>query len=905
MPEAEGTTIRPIERGDVVDANRRNHERESSARRGGARGLAVALLIGVAPGCVAHQSLVADVPLVNPAGPTPVRVSPGAKASSEGFPATLSAHETTGPEVAGGAWTVGGEPTRAVASGSLPTAWPNPKASAFSSSTGSNGPIVDSGHDAEEEKPIRIVTSGSLPTAWPDPNGTSVAAPSVSNDPIADAVRKVSEEPSRPVALGALPTAWPDPKAPETSPPVPPASVDQAVSNIPRPVEVPARSLAVAVAPRPPAVSFPKDREDRRASQDGSIVRTDIAPAPEFETAPAPGLAPAIPPPAATLPIDLPTALKLADSANPVIGEARSRIGEALGAQIQARTLLFPSLTAGGNYRDHTGNLQRSSGEILNVSLQSLYFGGGARAVAASTVEIPAVLVTAHLTDAFFEPLAARQQVTAAGFDASATANSVLLGVATEYLDLQGAMARLKARTRTEEEAAEVARITDAYARVGEGTRADADRAATEWKLRRAGIVEAEGQVAVASARLVRRLHLDPTLRIDPAGDPLALFTLVEPDRPLEEMVETAIRQRPEVLARGADVGRAEYRLKQERMRPLLPTLWAGFGGGAFGGGSNLVPPAFHDFRGRTDFDVVAYWSVRNFGLGDFAVQKRRNAEVGEAATAKVRAVNLAREQVAEARGSILARREEIAVALEEIATARDGFEKDLERIRGAAGPPLEVLDNLRYLGRAREALIDAVVGYNQAEFRLFVAMGTPPPLQGPTELAPKGSSESALAEAPAALPADRDGTLAEAGTNQPPADVADPIGASREAQTVAPGDIREAMAALARARRGAVAASDAYERSQNQLLETVAADNAKVDRKAALETLMGLAEAHRAEMGARLEYDRALWQVFESLGAVPTEVASPKPESDPRVRRSGAEAPPAPPVPNASTPGP
>ncbi len=75
---------------------------------------------------------------------------------------------------------------------------------------------------------------------------------------------------------------------------------------------------------------------------------------------------PVIPPPVGEYPIDLSTALRLAEAENPTIAVARARIIEALALQTAARALLLPSINPGTNYHLHTGNLQRSSGTILN-----------------------------------------------------------------------------------------------------------------------------------------------------------------------------------------------------------------------------------------------------------------------------------------------------------------------------------------------------------------------------------------------------------------------------------------------------------------------------------------------------------------------------------------------------------
>jgi outer membrane protein TolC len=598
-----------------------------------------------------------------------------------------------------------------------------------------------------------------------------------------------------------------------------------------------------------------------------------------------------------TYPIDLPAALRLAESINPTIGAARARIGEALAYLQQARVLLLPTLNAGGNYHGHNGVVQRSAGNILAVSSQSLYFGGGARAVAQNTIEVPAVLVASHLTDAFFEPLAARQHLTSVGFDATATANTVLLGVALDYVALQGTIALLKARERTASEAAEVARITTEYARTGEGRKADADRAATEWRLRRADVRSAEGQVAMASARLVHRLHLDQTVRMEPVGDPLQVFTLIDPDVATEDLLKRAVHVRPEILARSADVARAEYRLQQERLRPLLPTLWLGFSGGAYGGGSNITPPLLANFAGRADFDVVLYWTLQNLGMGNLSLQKQRGRQRDEADGIRVRAVNLVRDEVAAAKADVLSNRQQIAVTLEEIKAAHDGFLKDLKRIQGAAGPPLETLDNLRYLARSRESLIEAVVGYNQAQFRLWVALGSPPPLEGATEPTPPAGTNALIAMAPTGTLPDHSGGSAD------PTSVQNGGGASSTAssQSSMSGgpDVRVGLESLSRAHHHESALSVEQDRIQERLLKGLVEGGSVPDRKQFLEDLRRLADLHREEAVARAEYDRALWLVYATVSGGNVEDSTSSPD---RVKRqAGSATPIASPLPNSA----
>ncbi len=73
--------------------------------------------------------------------------------------------------------------------------------------------------------------------------------------------------------------------------------------------------------------------------------------------------------------------------------------------------------------------------------------------------------------------------------------------------------------------------------------------------------------------------------------------------------------------------------------------------------------------------------------------------------------------------------RREIDVQTARLAVAEAGFREELARIRGGEGLPIELLDNLTRLVSGRQAIVAAIAAYDQAQFRLFVALGQPPTL--------------------------------------------------------------------------------------------------------------------------------------------------------------------------------
>src|SRR5262245_35340766 len=76
------------------------------------------------------------------------------------------------------------------------------------------------------------------------------------------------------------------------------------------------------------------------------------------------------------LPIDLPTALRLAQTNNLDIARAEAVVAQAQAALQRARSLVLPSLTFGSTYLDHEGKIQQAVGNILDTNRNSLWVGG-------------------------------------------------------------------------------------------------------------------------------------------------------------------------------------------------------------------------------------------------------------------------------------------------------------------------------------------------------------------------------------------------------------------------------------------------------------------------------------------------------------------------------------------------
>ncbi|MBS0203416.1 MAG: TolC family protein [Planctomycetes bacterium] len=429
--------------------------------------------------------------------------------------------------------------------------------------------------------------------------------------------------------------------------------------------------------------------------------------------------------------IDMTTSLTLATTVNPRIGLAHESVREALALELGAKALLLPTLSAGANYHLHSGRLQTSFGEIRSLDEQSIYFGGGARTLAAETLAVPAVRVFAQLGEAVYAPLAACQVVAQRNASAHAVSNLTLLDVATDYLLLTRAETRVEALRLSLEQFRETVRLTKSFAVAGQGRYADYHRARSHGLLMLMELQRAEEEAAVASADLAQLLRLDQSVQLETPSAPLELIVLTPPDTDLNYLVDVAQARRPEVRAHGAAIGAAEARVKQEYMRPWLPTLSMSASGGGFGGGSNrqdLGVSSFYQATGaRTDFNVFAFWQLQNMGAGNRSLQQGRCAERDEAIQQRALTLNVIRREVSEAHANMQAARQRLHVAQVQLAAAEFAAEEDLKRTRAGEGLPIEVLNSLDLLTRARLDLVDAATAFNISQFQMFVVTGESP----------------------------------------------------------------------------------------------------------------------------------------------------------------------------------
>jgi outer membrane protein TolC len=205
-------------------------------------------------------------------------------------------------------------------------------------------------------------------------------------------------------------------------------------------------------------------------------------------------------------------------------------------------------------------------------------------------------------------------------------------------------------------------------------------------------------------------------------------------------LLAIALTQRPELGERQAAIRAALLALQGARVLPFSPDVTVGYSAGTFGGGSNLAAAGilqadgtvlqqnrFGNFADRQDFDAVVYWSLQNLGVGNLALVRLAQSHLRAEDLRRVAVLDRVRAEVATAYAGTHARFAQIEIAERAVGPSKDAFDEDLRRILAKQGLPIELLDSLRLLGQSRNAYLDAIVDYNEAQFALYVALGQPP----------------------------------------------------------------------------------------------------------------------------------------------------------------------------------
>ncbi len=321
------------------------------------------------------------------------------------------------------------------------------------------------------------------------------------------------------------------------------------------------------------------------------------------------------------LSINLATALRLAGARPIIITAAQASVETAAAAFARAQVAWLPSFYFGAGYYRHDGATQGQSGNFY-INTKEEFMGGVGVAARFSAA------------DAIFAPLAARQIVRSREFAVEVARNDALLTVADAYFRVQEARGVLAGTQDAVDKARVAAEKVRSLAK-GLLNPTDVHRARAALAEVEQSLWTAREQWRRASADLTQVLRLNPSAVVVPLEPPFMSVTLLSPRVRVDDLIPVGLTNRPELASQQALVQAALVRIRQERLRPLIPSLVLQGGSdpavpggdlmiGAFGNGAH---GAGNPWSGRDDIALELVWGLDNLGFGNRATIRERQGE--------------------------------------------------------------------------------------------------------------------------------------------------------------------------------------------------------------------------------------------------------------------------------------
>ncbi len=427
------------------------------------------------------------------------------------------------------------------------------------------------------------------------------------------------------------------------------------------------------------------------------------------------------------LPINLATALRLSDARPLIVNAAQASVWVAEAQLTRAKVLWVPTLNLGADYIRHDGGGPDFNKGILTAPSTNFFYAGGG------------LVNNIALTDAIFEPLAARQNLNARHWDVQTAKNTSLQKTAESYFKVHEARGKFAGSLYA------IERGRDLVGRVTELSRDLVPR--DEVDRARNMLADLEQQATsdreawrVSSADLTQALRLDPRAVIVPQEHDHLQVTLIDPSRSLDDLIPIALTNRPELASNQAAVKETIARLRREKGRMVLPSmLLNGFQtpyeqlqAGVFGLGPNS---SLNQWSGRVDVSIQPLWQLEGVGLGNLARIKEQRGHQSMAVIELFRTQDQVAADVTRSQArlqSATARVEQADRSLRSAILAFNGSFDGLKQTQRfgdvlvLVNRPQEVVFALQLLKVAFDNYFATVSQYNQAQFGLFHALGYP-----------------------------------------------------------------------------------------------------------------------------------------------------------------------------------
>lgn len=400
------------------------------------------------------------------------------------------------------------------------------------------------------------------------------------------------------------------------------------------------------------------------------------------------------------LAVDLPAVVRVTMARNIDIKAAQESVEASHGVYESNVGAIFPSLTP-------NVTALGIQGAISNV------------AVAPFTHFFPAAAIQWIINpgQAAYNVIASKKRLEASEQQDRAVVLETTRAAAVQYYDLMLNQAQVSVAWQAIKEAEELLRIERLRLKAGTALPADELRAKADVALKQQNLLTALNGFYDASVALTVTLDLDPTVMLVPRAGTVRQAKLVREDLPIDDMLVTAVRYRPDLEAVRTLLAAAEA--------DKGATMWGGLGPQAQATGV-LAPKPPAGQLVDTEYRQPIYTATGgfNWSLATFGRIKSAAANVNIAALNVDRQLDQVQAAVVTAHQASLTTAKLIPKAKQEVAAAEEALRLTRENLKAGTGLFIDVLQAQDTADQARLRYATAVVRYNQSEINLLAALG-------------------------------------------------------------------------------------------------------------------------------------------------------------------------------------
>lgn len=404
-------------------------------------------------------------------------------------------------------------------------------------------------------------------------------------------------------------------------------------------------------------------------------------------------------------PIDFQTVLKLIEAQNLPI--ARDRLNSKVFSNIYYRSLsdLLPDIQGLYTQSRFQGSIQIFGNQLVNV-FQTRY--------------VPQLTATWTLYPGgqdVFNALASRQRAKGSKAQLDTTYQAELSNAAVSYYNLLATAVQVENAKLSIQDVQSQLIYNEARMKAGIGVKLDVSRAKGLLAQQELVFFQAENNFAQAQQALLNQLNLDPSIGLIIPNVTAQAHLLVPLTVNTEQLVNRAIQNNPTLKINDAEIRALNYEAKAALSRIIPSVTLQTYIGGT---GPGLDKLGLARFGGIT----VQSNLLDNLGTSIPLDYRAKRLLAQQRMVERKQQVRDVQSQVITAFLNSRTAAKSIITTQEQLVASQEAYRLSLGRFRAGLGIYLDVISAQTLLNTARTQVVQAILGFNQAQVSLLAALG-------------------------------------------------------------------------------------------------------------------------------------------------------------------------------------